>query len=251
MSCLSKSPPGRGGGDLFESSRGKTPVCPNSPTIGKPKTNCLSHLSPPMSKFFVRCNSATVLKEGGLAPPERGIAASHDVCVGPASNTICFTFSSCDVRNISAVPMSTFFINCRELLTSSGKGAGFGSKNSMSISFRTWPTASVELVIWQVNPFLCSPAQVYRLGVNDASSRSLLYDFGLVIAGILSPRKRVDYFPIYKLFYERVIFVVPRVTRGRHCQCRWCFRWPCYWVVPSPIHRIGCGFTPFRLAQYR
>ena len=38
--------------------------------------------------------------------------------------------------------------------------------------------------MWQTIPFLCSPAQVYRLGVKDASSRSLLNDPGRVQGGI-------------------------------------------------------------------
>ena len=62
---------------------------------------------------------------------------------------------------------------------SCGRGTGFARKNSRSIAFRLWPIGSDESVMWQVRPFLCSPAHVYLLGRKEASSRSLLYVSGL------------------------------------------------------------------------
>ena len=65
-----------------------------------------------------------------------------------------------------------------EFLISSVMGTSLEVKNSMSTAFRTWSGILVEFCMWHVAPFLCSPSQVYLLGLNDDRKRSLLYVSG-------------------------------------------------------------------------
>ena len=146
--------------------------------------NCRTQRPPPRSKHCIKRRSATALKDGGLPRPLAGMKASHWTWATSDAAKISRAFVSCAVQNSVAWSTFTVWMNSRASSDSVGNGSGLARKNSSPKAFRVWPIRPIESVIWQVAPFLCSPAQVYLMGLKNPYSRSLLYEPGRVHVGI-------------------------------------------------------------------